>query len=98
MARAKAGTKAGDAATRKWRQTMLDKFGSEEKFKEHFRAMGKKGGENGRGPDYKGGFAGNHALAVLAGAKGGRISRRTKRIYSDIDKAEEILNQENGRA
>lgn len=38
--------------------------------------IGAKGGRNGYGPDYKGGFGGDHELARRAGAKGGRISRR----------------------
>ena len=37
--------------------------------------IGRKGGKNGR----TGGFAANPALARIAGAKGGRISRRTKK-------------------
>ena len=37
--------------------------------------IGLKGGKNGR----TGGFAANPALARIAGAKGGRISRRTKK-------------------
>lgn len=41
------------------------------------------------------GFAANPALARIAGTKGGRISRRTKK--DDIDKAEEVLEQESGR-
>ena len=36
--------------------------------------IGKKGGQNGR----TGGFAANPELARIAGAKGGRISRRRK--------------------
>ena len=36
--------------------------------------IGRKGGKNGR----TGGFAANPALARIAGAKGGRISRRKK--------------------
>ncbi len=38
--------------------------------------IGKKGGENG----HTGGFAANPDLARIAGAKGGRISRRRKTI------------------
>lgn len=38
--------------------------------------IGKKGGYNGRGPLYKGGFASNLELAKSAGRKGGKISRR----------------------
>ena len=37
--------------------------------------IGAKGGKNGR----TGGFAANPELARIAGAKGGRISRRTKK-------------------
>lgn len=38
--------------------------------------IGKKGGQNGRGPEYKGGFAGNPELARRAGAIGGKKSKR----------------------
>ena len=38
-----------------------------------YRMIGSKGGQNG----HTGGFAANPALARIAGAKGGRISRRT---------------------
>ena len=59
-----AGTKAGGmkaAATNK------AKYG-----KEFYARIGKKGGQNG----HTGGFAANPELARIAGAKGGRISRR----------------------
>lgn len=36
--------------------------------------IGRKGGKNG----HTGGFASNHELARIAGAKGGRLSRRGK--------------------
>lgn len=58
------GTKAGGmkaAATNK------AKYG-----KEFYSRIGQKGGQNG----HTGGFAANRALARIAGAKGGRISRR----------------------
>lgn len=38
--------------------------------------IGRKGGQNGR----TGGFAANPELARIAGQKGGRISRRTKKL------------------
>ena len=41
-----------------------------------YKRIGQIGGRNGRGENYKGGFASNRALASIAGAKGGRISRR----------------------
>lgn len=40
--------------------------------KDFYRNIGQKGGQNG----HTGGFAANPALAVIAGRKGGRISRR----------------------
>ena len=59
-----AGTKAGGmkaAATNK------AKYGAE-----FYARIGKKGGQNG----HTGGFAANRALASIAGAKGGRLSKR----------------------
>jgi len=65
-----AGTKAGGmkaAATNK------AKHGSD-----FYAKIGKKGGTNGK----TGGFAANPELARIAGAKGGRISRRTKKTVA----------------
>ena len=39
--------------------------------KDFYKIIGAKGGRNGCGPDYKGGFASNVALAAVAGRKGG---------------------------
>lgn len=47
--------------------TNIKKYG-----KDFYRENGRKGGQNG----HTGGFAANPALARIAGAKGGRISRR----------------------
>ena len=58
------GTKAGGL---KAAQTNRQKYG-----KEFYSQIGRKGGQNG----HTGGFAANPALARIAGAKGGRISRR----------------------
>lgn len=67
-------TKAGGI---KYRQTMINKFGSEEAWKEYLRSLAKKGGANGK----TGGFAskkiGKDGLtgpmrAALAGAIGGK--------------------------
>lgn len=63
-----AGTKAGGksaAATNK------KKYGAD-----FYAKIGAAGGKKGR----TGGFYANHELARLAGAKGGRISRRTKKV------------------
>lgn len=61
-----AGTKAGG---KKAAATNKSKYG-----KDFYAAIGKKGGMNG----HTGGFAANPALAKIAGAKGGRISKRGK--------------------
>ena len=61
-----AGTKAGG---KKAAATNKAKYG-----KSFYAEIGRKGGKNG----HTGGFAANPALAKIAGAKGGRISRRGK--------------------
>lgn len=58
------GTRAGGL---KAVQTNLRRHG-----RDFFREIGRKGGQNG----HTGGFAANPELARIAGAKGGRISRR----------------------
>ena len=60
-----AGTKAGG---QKAAATNLERHG-----KDFYREIGAKGGRNG----HTGGFASNPELARIAGAKGGRISKRT---------------------
>ena len=59
-----AGTKAGGI---KAAATNRTKYGAE-----FYARIGQKGGQNG----HTGGFAANRALARIAGAKGGRISKR----------------------
>lgn len=61
-----AGTKVGG---KKAAATNKAKYG-----KEFYAEIGRKGGRNG----HTGGFAANPSLAKIAGAKGGRISRRGK--------------------
>lgn len=61
-----AGTKAGG---KKAARTNKEKYGDD-----FYREMGRKGGKNG----HTGGFAANPELAKIAGAKGGRISKRGK--------------------
>lgn len=65
-----AGTKAGG---QKAAATNKSKFGSD-----FYAKIGAKGGKLGK----TGGFAANPELARIAGAKGGRISRRTKKATS----------------
>lgn len=59
-----AGTKTGG---KKAAATNLERHG-----KDFYREIGAKGGRNG----HTGGFASNPELARIAGAKGGRISKR----------------------
>lgn len=63
-----AGTKAGGQAAA---ATNKQKYGSD-----FYAKIGAKGGKLGR----TGGFAANRELARIAGAKGGRISRRSKKV------------------
>lgn len=80
--RPKRGTPSGDRATEKWHDTMLKKLGSEEAIVEYFRTMGRKGGsvpgEKGFGSFTVGrdGMTG-YQRARVAGARGGKRSRRT---------------------
>ena len=62
-----AGTKEGG---KKAAATNKAKYG-----KEFYAKIGQKGGRQG----HTGGFAANPELARIAGAKGGKISRRTKK-------------------
>lgn len=101
MARPKAGTKEGDAASEKWRQTMINKYGVDGVHKK-MQEIGSKGGANGKGPGYKGGFASDEVgedglngrqRAKLAGAVGGKRSRRGP-AKDDIEKVEAVLKSE----
>lgn len=76
MPRPKKGEKGCEEATNKWRETMLKIYGSEEAFHNAMVEKGRKGGKNGFGPNYTGGFASSPELAKIAGAKGGKISKR----------------------
>lgn len=88
MSRPKKGEPGCEAANSKWRESMLKKYGGEEALREMMRQRGRLGGRNGRGEDYQGGFACKQVGADgmtgrersrVAGAKGGRISRRRKK-------------------
>lgn len=59
-----AGTKSGGV---KARNTNYEKYGED-----FYKNIGRRGGKNG----HTGGFAANHELAKIAGAKGGKISKR----------------------
>lgn len=55
-----------------------------------YKEIGAKGGRNG----HTGGFAANKELARIAGAKGGRISRRGPAKKDPIKEAEKVLEKE----
>jgi general stress protein YciG len=76
------GTKAG---AQKAKQKLINKLGGYDKYMEWMKGIGSKGGHNGFGPDYTGGFAGNRALASTAGRKGGLISRRRPKAVKDFN-------------
>ena len=84
---------------RKAAKTNKERYGED-----FFRNLGRLGGTKGRGAGYTGGFASptigadgmtGAERARVCGAIGGRKSRRN-REKDDIDKAAEILEQENG--
>lgn len=68
-----AGNKAGGV---KARNTNYMRHG-----KDFYKRIGAKGGRNGRGPNYKGGFAISRELASRAGALGGKASKRGDAHY-----------------
>ena len=96
MARPKAGTKEGDAASKKWRQTMINKYGVDGVHKK-MQSIGKIGGKNGFGPGYTGGFAADPERARIVGAKGGSISKRKSKYINIFEyNRDEIIGAING--
>ncbi len=84
MSRPKKGEKGHKEAVKKWRATMIEKYGSEEALHEAIAEMGRKGGE----ASHNGGFASNKVgkdgltgrqRAALVGAIGGFRSKRKKK-------------------
>ena len=76
------GTRRGG---RKAAKTNLERHGTD-----FYKRIGKKGGQNG----HTGGFAANPALASIAGAKGGRISRRGPAKNNLLRRGSEVGNVE----
>lgn len=71
-----AGTVAGGKKAAKTNQEKYDALYMRKYGMTFYQYNGAKGGKNGN----TGGFAANRELARTAGAKGGRISRRTKTV------------------
>lgn len=76
------GTRRGG---RKAAKTNLERHGAD-----FYKRIGRKGGQNG----HTGGFAANPALARIAGAKGGRISRRGSAKNNLFRRGSEVGNVE----
>ena len=109
MPRPKIGTPGCEIATKKWRETMLKKYGGKEELRKKMQERGRKGGSMSN----KGGFAsdviGKDGLtgrerAVKWGAVGGKRSSRKgvkngcgRTSNKDIDAIERILEEESGR-
>ena len=83
MARHKIDTPEGRAESEKFKRTMREHYG--ENWHDFFKKIGRKGGENGRGPNYTGGFAGNIENAKRAGTLGGMRSRRGLKFIKEED-------------
>jgi len=90
MGRPKKNTPGGKLATERWRKTMQERYGD---ITAKMQEMGRKGGKNGKGPDYKGGFGGDRELAKRAGQKGGRISRRGGKYTAILDENKEFIRE-----
>jgi general stress protein YciG len=90
MSRPCKNTPAGKLATERWRKTMQERYGD---ITAKMQEMGRKGGKNGKGPDYKGGFGGDRELAKRAGRKGGRISRRKGKYTAILDENKEFIRE-----
>lgn len=73
MPRPGKNTLEGKRASEKWRQTMEKKYGADG-VRKFLQECGRRGGTT--PTDKPKGFARDHKLAIRAGAKGGRISRR----------------------
>lgn len=88
MARPKKTTPEGKLATERWRKTMEKKYGG---VTAKMQQIGRIGGLNGKGPNYKGGFAADRERARIAGAKGGHISRRNGKYTRIMDENQEAI-------
>lgn len=83
MPRPKKGQPGDIEATKKWHQTMQERYGAIGGAHGFMQSIGSKGGRNGT----TGGYYANRELARTAGAIGGSISRRGLKF----------IRQENGK-
>lgn len=90
MSRPKKDTPEGKRASEAWRKTMENKYGS---VTTKMREIGRIGGQSGKGPDYKGGFAASKERARLAGAIGGAKSKRKSKYHKEIEENLEYIRR-----
>lgn len=86
MARPMKGEPGYKESVVKWRKTTLERFNGDKKaMSDFFRTIGRKGGINGRGVGYTGGFASHkvgedgmtgYERARIVGSRGGKRSKR----------------------
>lgn len=81
MSTIRRGEPGAKEASGKWRRTMVQKYGGEEALAKRMAQVGSIGGRKSHG----GGFSQNPALARIAGAKGGRTSRRGASVQGLIE-------------
>lgn len=94
MGRPKKNIPSGKLAAERWRKTMQERYGD---ITAKMREMGRKGGKNGKGPDYKGGFGGDRELARRAGRKAGTISKRGYKFIRQEEGFREYLDKKTGK-
>lgn len=93
MARPKKGAKGCEKANRKWRETMLKRYGGREALHKQMQSIGRVGGLNG----HTGGLYGNPEKAREIGAKGGAISKRKSKYLHIFEyNRDEIIGAVNG--
>lgn len=97
MARPKRGEPGADQAAKKWRATMLEKYGGQEGLTRKMQAIGAKGGKL----STTGGFASDKVGAdgmtgrqrsIICGRIGGRKSKRGKKVRNDDTRINESTN------
>lgn len=91
MSRPKKNTPEGRLATERWRETIAKKYG--DNYKELLAEWAAKGGRNGKGPGYKGGFANDRNKAREYGRIGGKISKRGCKLIGRTEDGEYIYER-----
>ena len=91
--RANKNTQEGRASVEKFKATMRAKYGN--KYSEHFREIGRKGGSVIRNKPR--GFGRDLAKAAEWGKIGGRISRQNKKFLGESNGVRKYLDKQTGK-